>query len=62
MTDTDDTLPDDDAPRSWVGIVLGVWLAGVFVASLAGRFEAGQLPALQRIEHVQLVSGFDVCR
>jgi O-Antigen ligase len=28
-------------PKTWVGLVLGLWLSGVFAASLGGRMEAG---------------------
>ncbi|NOU11230.1 MAG: O-antigen ligase family protein [Nitrospira sp.] len=42
MTDADDMFLDETHPRSWVGIVLGVWLAGVFAASLFGRLDAGR--------------------
>ncbi len=28
-------------PKTWVGLVLGLWLSGVFAASLRGRMEAG---------------------
>lgn len=39
----DDTaLPDPEMPRSAVGIVLGLWLSGVFAASLGGWFEQGR--------------------
>ncbi len=38
----DGTFTEDGAPRTWVGVVLGVWLSGVFVASLAGRLEGGR--------------------
>jgi O-antigen ligase len=31
-----------DSPKTQVGLVLGVWLSGVFAASLGGRFEAGK--------------------
>lgn len=33
----DETAP----PKSWVGLVLGLWLSGVFAASLGGWLEAG---------------------
>lgn len=42
MTREDDRFLDETGPRSWVGIVLGVWLTGVFAASLFGRLEAGR--------------------
>ncbi len=42
MTGEDDRFLDETGPRSWVGIVLGVWLTGVFAASLFGRLEAGR--------------------
>ncbi len=42
MTEMDDTFLDETPPRSWVGMVLGVWLTGVFAASLFGRLDAGR--------------------
>jgi O-antigen ligase len=39
MTVSDDMLTDETPPRTWVGVVLGVWLSGVFAASLAGRLK-----------------------
>ena len=42
MTEMNDTFLDETPPRSWVGIVLGVWLTGVFAASLFGRLDAGR--------------------
>ncbi len=42
MTDEADTFLDEAHPRSWVGMVLGVWLTGVFAASLFGRLDAGR--------------------
>lgn len=42
MSDAVDTFADETGPRSWVGIVLGFWLAGVFAASLAVRLEGGR--------------------
>jgi hypothetical protein len=41
MTVWDDTLTDEAPPRTWVGVMLGVWLSGVFAASLGGWMEAG---------------------
>ncbi len=42
MTAWDDTLTDEALPRTWVGIILGLWLSGVFAASLAGKLESGR--------------------
>ena len=42
MTAEDDRFLDETHPRSWVGMVLGVWLTGVFAASLFGRLDAGR--------------------
>jgi len=42
MTVWDDTLTDETPPRTWVGVMLGVWLSGVFAASLAGKLESGR--------------------
>lgn len=42
MTAEDDRFLDEAPPRSWVGMVLGVWLTGVFAASLFGRLDAGR--------------------
>lgn len=42
MTEMDDRFLDETPPRTWVGIVLGVWLTGVFAASLFGRLDAGR--------------------
>ena len=42
MIEMDDTFFDETHPRSWVGLVLGVWLTGVFAASLFGRLDAGR--------------------
>lgn len=42
MTEMDDTFLDETPPRSLVGMVLGVWLTGVFAASLFGRLDAGR--------------------
>lgn len=41
MTVWDDRLADEASPRTRVGVVLGLWLSGVFAASLAGRLEGG---------------------
>jgi O-antigen ligase len=38
MTDREDLLPQEEA-RTWVGLVLSLWLAGVFVGSLFGNVE-----------------------
>lgn len=42
MTVWDETLTDEAGPRTWVGVMLGVWLSGVFAASLAGKLEGGR--------------------
>lgn len=42
MSVQDDTLTDEAGPRTWVGVMLGLWLSGVFAASLAGRLEGGR--------------------
>lgn len=42
MTAWDDTPPGEVRARTWVGVILGVWLSGVFAASLAGRLESGR--------------------
>ena len=42
MTEMNDRFLDETPPRTWVGIVLGVWLTGVFAASLFGRLDAGR--------------------
>ena len=42
MTVWDDTLTDETPPRTWVGVMLGLWLSGVFAASLAGKLEGGR--------------------
>lgn len=42
MTAWDDTETDDAYPRTRAGIVLGLWLSGVFAASLAGKLESGR--------------------
>lgn len=42
MSEWDETLTDEAGPRIWVGVMLGLWLSGVFAASLAGKLEAGR--------------------
>lgn len=42
MTEWDDTVTDEAPPRTWVGAILGVWLSGVFAASLAGKLGGGR--------------------
>lgn len=43
MNETGDSVMDDAAtPGTWIGVVLGVWLSGVFAASLFGKLEGGR--------------------
>lgn len=42
MSEWDETLTDEASPRTWVGVILGLWLSGVFAASLAGKLESGR--------------------
>lgn len=42
MNRWEDTLTEEARPRAWVGVVLGLWLSGVFAVSLAGKLEPGR--------------------
>jgi O-antigen ligase len=42
MTTSDETWDEVEAPRTYAGIMLGLWLSGVFAASLGGWFEHGR--------------------
>jgi O-antigen ligase len=46
MTTVEETWNEAEAPRTIAGLVLGVWLSGVFAASLGGWFEHGHDTAL----------------
>ncbi|MEQ1796173.1 MAG: O-antigen ligase family protein, partial [Nitrospira sp.] len=49
MSVWDDRLTDEARPRTWVGVILGVWLSGVFAASLAGKLESGREGTLSMV-------------
>jgi O-antigen ligase len=53
MTDTDEPSTLDN--RTWIGLVLGLWLTGVFAASLFGRMEARKGHVYEVIMLVSLV-------
>ncbi len=42
MTVSEEAWESADVPKTQVGLVLGIWLSGVFAASLGGRFESGK--------------------
>ena len=42
MTAYEESLYEGEAPRTYAGLVLGLWLSGVFAASLGGWFEHGR--------------------